>query len=354
MQDLGYNPRQADGTLKPSPLLAMLIFRHYQSRLDRGNLVDGLPLAEDRGIKPYDTGTGANYIDWLLAHASDVDALEGQNFGTGITAPNALLYLMLHNALLQEIRSGIHALFESQAIQSDELIRSRKFMNVMARPDVSPWEVFRAPATRILAGETSTNPLLAYVQDVRFTKGDGAEIGRYVQQQKEALQHLRNASTARLERALAEHIDTLSYRLDSWETALFDRRLRSQRQLGAEQRRTGILLGSYGYLEDVRPSNSRVRVADDTLPAPLREGTDNLFIEDRQRRLRPRTVAQSRDRGGSAPQRLSHARLAGRSRKAERQSIVGTRAPCEVSDRRRPQRSRARSPARVSLRTRTP
>jgi hypothetical protein len=280
LQDLGYNPRQADGTLKPSPLLAMLIFRHYQSRLDRGNLVDGLPLAEDRGIKPYDTGTGANYIDWLLAHASDVDALEGQNFGTGITAPNALLYLMLHNALLQEIRSGIHALFESQAIQSDELIRSRKFMNVMARPDVSPWEVFRAPATRILAGETSTNPLLAYVQDVRFTRGDSAEIGRYVQQQKEALQHLRNASTARLERALAEHIDTLSYRLDSWETALFDRRLRSQRQLGAEQRRTGILLGSYGYLEDVRPSNSRVRVADDTLPAPLREGTDNLFIEN--------------------------------------------------------------------------
>ena len=163
---------------------------------------------------------------------------------------------MLHNALLQEIQRSIRMFLESHLIQSDELARSRKFMNISAKPDVSPWEVFRAPAGRVVASEESDRPLLAYVQSDRFTGGGGGDIGRYIQQSKDALHHLRGASTARLERAFAEHIDTLSYRLDSWETALFDRRLRGQRQLSSEQRARGVFLGSYGYLENVRPANT--------------------------------------------------------------------------------------------------
>ncbi len=58
LKDLGYDPRRADGTPKPSPLLLTLIFRHFHSRLDRNNLIDGLPPAEDRGLKPYDAATG--------------------------------------------------------------------------------------------------------------------------------------------------------------------------------------------------------------------------------------------------------------------------------------------------------
>ena len=71
-------------------------------------------------------------------------------------------------------------------------------------------------------------------------------------------------------RAFAEHIYTLSYRLDSWETALFDRRLRRQRGLASGERKTGVFLGSYGYLENVRPATTRSRIPDDSLPAPLR------------------------------------------------------------------------------------
>ncbi len=66
---------------------------------------------------------------------------------------------------------------------------------------------------------------------------------------------LRGLPTARLERLFAEHVDTLSYRLDAWETAL-DRLGASSagaRTRVSRDRKAGIYLGAMGYLENVRP-----------------------------------------------------------------------------------------------------
>ncbi|HEY7099775.1 MAG TPA: hypothetical protein VH437_23835 [Terriglobales bacterium] len=278
LASFGYQTHRADGSLKPTPLLFQLIYQHYQTRLDNQNLIDNLPLAEDRGIKPYDPGTGKNYIDWLFDNMSNVDNLEQQDFGTGITKPNALLYLMLRNALLVEAGNSVYYLLASQDIVADELVRSRKFMNMSSQPDISHWEAFRAPANLIISGEVSQRPLLNYVQLDRFK---GVDVGRYLDQIRDALTTLSTLPTARLERVFAEHIDTLNYRLDTWQTALFDRRLRWQRALGADsERRTGIYLGSYGYLENVRPAQGRRQnIPEDVLPAPLREGRNDLYLD---------------------------------------------------------------------------
>jgi len=278
LTSFGYQAHRADGSLKPTPLLFQLIYQHYQTRLDNQNLVDNLPLAEDRGIKPYDPGTGKNYINWLLENISNVDKLEQEDFGAGVTKPNALLYLMLRNALLVEAGNSVYSLLAGQDIVADEMIRSRKFMNLSSQPDISHWEAFRAPANRIISGEVSEQPLLSYLQLDRFKAVD---VGRYLDQMRDALQTLGGLPTARLERIFAEHIDTLNYRLDAWQTALFDRRLRSLRQLDEEgERRTGIYLGSYGYLENVRPSQGRrQKIAEDVLPAPLREGRNDLYLD---------------------------------------------------------------------------
>lgn len=278
LASFGYQPQRPDGTPKPIPLLFQLIYQHYQTRLDTQNLIDNLPLAEDRGIKPYDPGTGKNYIDWLHDNISNVDKLEQQDFGTGITKPNALLYLMLRNALLVEAGNSVYYLLGGQDIVADEMVRSRKFMNISTQPDVSHWEAFRAPANRIITGEVSEQPLLSYVQLDRFKTVD---VGRYLDQTRDALQTLTGLPTARLERIFAEHIDTLNYRLDAWQTALFDRRLRSLRQLDVQGKRlTGIYLGSYGYLENVQPApDRRRRISEDVLPVPLREGMDNLYLD---------------------------------------------------------------------------
>jgi uncharacterized coiled-coil DUF342 family protein len=278
LASFGYQTTRPDGTPKPTPLLFQLIYQHYQTRLDNQNLIDNLPLDEARAIKPYDTGTGKNYINWLLDNISAVDKLEQEDFGTGITKPNALLYLMLRNALLVEAGNSVYHLLAGQDIVADEMVRSRKFMNISSQPDVSHWEAFRAPANRIIPGEVSEQPLLSYVQLDRFKTVD---VGRYLDQTREALQTLSGLPTARLERVFAEHIDTLNYRLDAWQTALFDRRLRSQRQLDVQgERRTGIYLGSYGYLENVQPAQAkRQKIPDDVLPVPLREGKDNLYLD---------------------------------------------------------------------------
>jgi len=276
LRSFGYEDKRANGTPKPTPLLLQLIYRHYHTRLDRASLVDALPLSEERTIKPYDEGTGKNYIHWLLEHAGDVDALEKLDFGTGVTKPSALLFMMLHYALLHETRSSIFSLLKLHAITADELQSSRKFMNISSEPDVSHWEVFRAPANRIVPNEASERPLLQYVQLDRF-KGD---VGAHLAEAKDALSLLRDLPTARLERLLAEHIDTLNYRLDSWQSALFERRLAQLRApVKDEVRRMGTYLGSYGYLENVRPARARrVKVPEDVLPEALREQKDNLFI----------------------------------------------------------------------------
>jgi predicted nucleic acid-binding Zn-ribbon protein len=280
LKNFGYTTQRDDGTPKPMPLLFQLVYQHYHSRLNNQNLIDSLPLSEERKIKPYNEGTGKNYIDWLLDNSANVDKLEREDFGASVTKPNALLYMMLHNALLAEARHSIYSLLRSHDIVADELVRSRKFMNMSSQPDVSHWEVFRAPANRVLAGEPSDRSLLSFVQLDRFNAGPDLEIGRYINDAKNALKILAGLPTARLERLLAEHIDALNYRLDAWQTALFDRRVRQQRELSSDtqKRRTGIYLGSYGYLENVRAARDKwTKLPEDVLPPELREGNDNLY-----------------------------------------------------------------------------
>ncbi|HEX8906517.1 MAG TPA: hypothetical protein VF771_16825, partial [Longimicrobiaceae bacterium] len=282
---LGYQPRRADGSDKPLPLLLQLVWRHYHTMLDRKQVIDGQPLSETDGIKPYDAASGKTYLDWLLEHAADAAALEAQDFGRA-PRPSSLLYMLLHFALAMEAGRGVHLWLAARGVQADELVRSRKFLNVGPSPSPSPWEVFRAPASRIVRGETD-RPLLELVHAPQLAGG----VGRGVAEQRAGLEVLRGMPTARLERALVEHVDTLSYRLDAWQTSLFTRRLHRQRRLDAPvgERRTGVYLGAYGYLEHLRPPTAepasaraprrRTRVADDSLPRELRQGAENLFAE---------------------------------------------------------------------------
>ena len=275
---LGYAGEHDDGTPKPLPLLLTLIWRHYHVKLDATQLIDGQPLSEATPIKALDPSLPDNYIDWLRANAADADKLERQDFGRA-SAPGTLLYMMLRFSLLMEAAHGIHLWLGRREVEADELVRSRKFMNIGPQPSPSAWEVFRAPANRIVAQEATAEPLLKLIHFPQFA----ADEGRNVREQLDALLVLRGLPTARLERALVEHVDTLSYRLDAWQTSLFARRLHDLRRLDepADKRRTGLFLGAYGLLEHVRPaSGHRKKISERELPEPLRTGADNLFVEN--------------------------------------------------------------------------
>ena len=274
LRQLGYSPQRTDGLTKPIPLLLQLIWRHYHTQLDATQLIDGQPLSESDGVKPYDAPSGRTFFDWLIDHAADAAALEAQDFGNA-PRPGSLLYMLLHFSLAMEAARGVHRFLTLRGVNSDELLRSRKFLNVGPRPSPSAWEVFRAPANRVVDGAPS-RPLLELMHSPQFANDEG----RYVAEQLAALQGLRTLSTARLERALVEHIDTLSYRLDAWQNSLFTRRLFKQRNLGAgaADRVTGLFIGAFGYLQNLRPApDARRPVADESLAAELRTGVSNLF-----------------------------------------------------------------------------
>ena len=275
LRQLGYAPQRPDGQAKPEPLLLQLVWRAYQTPLDAGRLVDDQPYSETNPIEPYNAA-GSNYLDWLLANAANPAALEAQNFG-GAPRPGAVLYMVLHFSLVMEGSRAIHRFLGAHEINADEMVRSRKFLNVgSASPSV--WEVFRAPANRVVPAVTSAQPLFELMHAPQLAGG----AGQFVKEQRAALEVLRALPTARLERALVEHIDTLSYRLDAWQTSLFSRRLHQQRRLEAPvaARRTGVYLGAYGYLEDVRPAaRGRDKIPERLLPAALRRGTDDLYTE---------------------------------------------------------------------------
>jgi hypothetical protein len=281
LRDLGNQETLPGGKTKPIPLLLQLIWRHYHTHLDSLKLIDGAPLSETRTLQPYDAVGKLNYIDWLIANATNVEKLEGLDFG-GATVPGALLFLLLQNSLLQETRLGIHTYLGQNGVTAEELIRSRKFMNMSTEPSISAWEVFRAPVNRIVESEAATTSLYEFVHSPQFRLGPLSEIGADIGVFLDALTTLRGMPTARLERVLAEHIDTLSYRLDAWLTSLFDLRLSQQRRLDQDpqQRRTGVFVGAYGYLENVRAEpRQRVQVSEQELPEPLRGGHENLFRE---------------------------------------------------------------------------
>ena len=278
LSQFGYRMTHADGSPKPTPLLLQIIFQHYQTGIDVKNLIDRQPLSEDTGIKPYNAALGLNYVHWLLANA-DSDKLEAQDFG-GAAKPTALLYMLLRHALLHETSLSISKFLGKNGIQALELTRSRKFMNITSAPSVSHWEIFRAPVGQIMASEASNMPLFSYMHSARFDAPADLDVVANLNEQKWALGVLKDMPTARLERTLAEHVDCLSYRLDAWETSLFDLRLREQRVLGGKtaDRRKGIYIGAQGYLENVKPKfGGRTKVSESELPGVLRENKDNLY-----------------------------------------------------------------------------
>lgn len=251
LAQLGYERTRDDGTAKPHPLLLQLIWRHYQTELDPLQLIDGMPLSETDTIKPFNA-SGDTYLDWLYTNAADGDALEAQDFG-GAPRPTTLLYMLLQFSLVMEGSRAIFSWLVDNGIEARELVRSRKFMNVTgASPSL--WEVFRAPANRIVTAEASTEPLYSLMHTPQLATGAGFRV----HEQRAALARLQGLPTARLERTLVEHIDTLSYRLDAWETSLFTNRLEQQRLFHrpVAERGMGVYLGAYGYLENVRPGGA--------------------------------------------------------------------------------------------------
>jgi hypothetical protein len=236
------------------PPLLDLYFHGSQAALT-GPLVDDRPTSESLPIPVWTTG-GRNYLQWL--HDAATSSLDAVRTGAGFPAgpPSTLLFLLAQHALTLGYAEGSREL-HGRAGYGDEVLQAMRqeppFVHVATEgvsesryqplyrhdPLISPetdWTV-AAEITHLLGTSTATQVLAEQVA---------------------ALALLTDASTARLERALVEHLDTVSYRFDAWLLGLVNLQLESMRAVGDqppdEQRRAaGLHLGAYGWLENVRP-----------------------------------------------------------------------------------------------------
>ncbi|MGJ4882845.1 hypothetical protein [Bradyrhizobium sp. HKCCYLRH3097] len=277
LKQLGYTPPEGIEV----PDILEKLFLNAPNQL-KGPLIDDRPLSETEQIRAYTAG-GDNYIGWLIkAAATSHDALRLQQ---GFTQrPNALLYLMLHHALdLSFVETSIRLFFNAGLIGETELKAARrepKFFQVeeasLAVPAAaggSRWRYLH----RSDAAVTGTG--LRTVGEFIPTVLTSMVATAYLKRQLDALERLKRSPTAVLERVFAEHLDLCTYRFDAWYGGIMSRQLERMRyphgagrgtaQPGAPagEAKTGIYLGAYGWLENVKPEFKKLTAVE--LPANL-------------------------------------------------------------------------------------
>ncbi len=219
--------------------------------------VDVAPLSENEAL-PVCTDTGQNYIEWCrdkAEHAFD-DLRQQIGFSEG-KLPNALLYHMLRHALQLGYHGAAMDLHVANGLIPGEQVaaayREPAFVHVAGASEAQRSEsryqmLYDKPAQ--ITGDPSRT-VADFIPEWLATAGSSSVLADQI----EALRVLEPASTARLERAFAEHIDLCTYRWDAWMLSIVREQLAAMRrpQGGAEARREGVYLGAYGWLEHVKP-----------------------------------------------------------------------------------------------------
>ena len=253
LQGLGY-------TDEKDPLILDLIFNGSHNRL-KGGVIDDVPLSEIAPIRAYTTD-GRNYIQWLREAANtSLDALYHQQGFKDDKTPTALLYLFLRHALQLGYHDVSIRLHESVGLyDSVKVLQARvddPFLHIRSNKVVS--ESRYEPLYTVAPAITGSN-----TQSVHEFIGSQIAVlpfARYIREQIDALERLKDEPTARLERAFADHIDCCSYRLDAWMLGLVSYQLTMMRNLHdglSAPAQRGIYLGAYAWLEDLDPEKKVV------------------------------------------------------------------------------------------------
>ena len=247
-------------------------------------VVDDRPLSETNGIRAY-TDAGKNYIQWMIDAAASLDTLRAESGFTQNKSPQALLYLYLRHALMLGYYDASYNFHRNTGVVSgDALLAMRAeptFVHVAASATASESRFAALYKSESRITGSPTQLVSEYI---------GAQIGllpevAVLTSQLDALKTLATASTAELERLFAEHIDTCSYRYDSWLLGLVSQRISDQRAANAnadgDQRPPGgIFIGAYAWVEDLRPSTAPLVPAQ--IPPELAQqfpGTEPLLVD---------------------------------------------------------------------------
>ena len=256
------------------------ILQHYFLR-DAGQItqvIDDRPLSETDPIRAY-TDDGRNYIQWLIDAAStSLEALRAEQGFTDNTTPQALLYLYLRHALMLGYYDTSYELHKSAGFLTAAQLAAMK----PEPPSCTSPRRRRRSESRFAAlyKTEAASPAARRCWSATTSRAISASCcsraGSRTRSTRSTI--LADAPTADLERAFAEHVDTLH--LPVRRLAARPRELSSCRRMryGAPAKvaapRTGVYLGAYAWVEDLRPSTARPvparlpPISPTTFPAP--------------------------------------------------------------------------------------
>lgn len=152
-----------------------------------------------------------------------------------------LLLLLRHAALRQYVDSAAELLAQQNAIQPSERLEPELvgLSAGLARP--TPWDIL----ARTISGSESVGTLL----DASRTDTTIPDFAAFWS----AFQTLTTLSAEALDATTREAMDLASYRLDAWLTSMAHYRLD---QLRSAAPAAGVILGAYGWVENVIPQTS--------------------------------------------------------------------------------------------------
>src|SRR5581483_1076671 len=262
-----------------------VLWQHYLSSLDVPSLVENRPPSEVATL-------AVNYIDWL-AKAPDTARIINESFPG--TKPAGLLYVMLRNALLLQLHHGSYDWLKERSTFEPALETSINTVAIAGvRPSVPAVSKLELMAVSVNTVQPDHPVPTMRVADWIWSGPAAAETeAAFVKEQRAALDVLAKSTTASLERCLVEHLDCCHYRLDAWQTGLIAQRLQSQRNASSdgEQRTTGIYLGAYGWVENLKRT-PRTTLRSEALPPTLRPKDSRPVLEEDE------IAAATRTQGG--------------------------------------------------------
>ena len=250
-----------------------------------GNIIDTIPDSESL-LK-------TDYLTWLLnANANDI--LGGNAVGDPNKIPfNTMLFVMLRQSLLQAYQEAALNILQSESL-IDELSRRsygdtnhyhyKMFQNgKYVNKYLTKWHFLFKNLSDLVADNalpstvtvtpfynfinTTTHSVANYLDRIKtnnpvlFNNNHKIFFDK-LNNIRTAINTLKRANTNALDILMAEHIDLCTYRLDAWSLAFVVKRLQEQRTTQA----SGLFLGAYGYVEDLRRDTGKKSFKDaDTL-----------------------------------------------------------------------------------------
>jgi len=194
-------------------------------------------------------GKKGNYIQWL--RQAKIDDIRAENYPG--PKPTSLLYKILRQSVLFDyVNLSIVAEISAGRLLATQ-VRETEFTGIPLatpppQPAVSVWEVLARPS--------GPNPALSWAEYlVSLDPAPQSPFARLAQL-RTSLDRLASLPTAELDRLLTETLDACSHRLDVWAGAVANSILNRTR----DDQVTGVHLGSFGWVEEVRPAAPRASV----------------------------------------------------------------------------------------------